>query len=160
MEVTDCFSLTSKTYFDAIYLMDRYMLLETRALVPGQLHVVGVTALVLASKMNEIHPLSIKTAYEKLAHRKIPMSGLLDREKRFMDVLGWNLGSATAFDVAMTRLSQALPDNNNCKGKIAKLCELLCKAAAIDYETYSKQTPLLLGEAVFKAALEATRMTT
>lgn len=36
-----------------------------------QLHPIGVTAMFVASKYNEIYPIKLKTFYEKISHYKI-----------------------------------------------------------------------------------------
>ena len=71
IEASTCFGLTHQTYFSAVTTMDRYLSLESKKLMPSELHCVGVTALILASKMWEIHPISLDNGYQQLGHRKI-----------------------------------------------------------------------------------------
>ena len=78
VEVTSSYKFSPKGYFAAVDLMDRYFALEGRPLQPAQLHITGVVAMQLASKMNEVFPLRIKTVYNKIAHQKISISDLVD----------------------------------------------------------------------------------
>ena len=45
--------------------------------------------MLIASKMEEIYPLKIKTVFDKIAHRKIPMSELIGMEAKISQVLGF-----------------------------------------------------------------------
>ena len=53
--------------------MDRYFQMEKETLLPSSLHIIGVEAMLIASKMEEVYPLKVKTVYDKIAHKKIPM---------------------------------------------------------------------------------------
>lgn len=77
VEVTCSYKFTEKGYFDSVYLMDRYFEKETNCLQANQLHIVGVTSMLIASKISELNPLKIKTVFEKIAHRKLPLNDLL-----------------------------------------------------------------------------------
>jgi hypothetical protein len=74
VEVTASYKFTHKTYFDSVQLMDTYFQKETQALPPTQLHIVGVQCMLIASKMEEVYPLKIKTVFDKIAHKKLPMA--------------------------------------------------------------------------------------
>jgi hypothetical protein len=63
VEVTSSYKFTNKTYFDGISIMDRFFEAEREAIVPTKLHVIGVQCMLIASKMNEVYPLKIKTVF-------------------------------------------------------------------------------------------------
>ncbi len=71
IEVTSSYKFTAKTYFASVYLMDRYFLAEQERLPITRLHIIGVVSMLLATKMDEVFPLKVKTVYEKIVHRKI-----------------------------------------------------------------------------------------
>ena len=48
--------------------MDRYFKCCAEKKDVGDLHLVGVVALFLASKIEDIYPLKMKTVHEKIAH--------------------------------------------------------------------------------------------
>jgi hypothetical protein len=71
VEVIKSYKFISKTYFSGVNLMDRYLAeIKERVTVP-ELHILGVTSMYIATKMDEIYPLKIKTVYEKIVHKKI-----------------------------------------------------------------------------------------
>lgn len=77
VEVTTSYKFTNKTFFDGIQLMDRYFHAEQDCLPPSKLHIIGVEAMTIASKMNEVYPLRIRTVYEKIGHRKLAIDDLV-----------------------------------------------------------------------------------
>lgn len=38
----------------------------------------------VATKMEEVYPLKMKTIYDKIAHKKIPIAELVDMEKKIV----------------------------------------------------------------------------
>lgn len=52
VEVTASYKFSPKGYFAAVDLMDRYFALKEESIQPQQLHVTGVVAMQLASKMH------------------------------------------------------------------------------------------------------------
>ena len=88
--------------------MDRYFQLEKDALLPSSLHIIGVEAMLIASKMEEIYPLKIKTVYDKIAHKKIPMSELINMEAKILQVLGFELTTFTVYDLACLMIVEYL----------------------------------------------------
>jgi len=63
IEVTTSYKFTHKTYFDSVSLMDRFFEAEKECLSPMKLHITGVVAMLVASKMNEVYPLRVKTVF-------------------------------------------------------------------------------------------------
>lgn len=64
--------------------------------------------MLIASKMNEVYPLKIKTAFEKIGHRKLPLQELITIQQNIMEQLNYKLNSWTVFDIAMLRISNYL----------------------------------------------------
>lgn len=60
--------------------------------------------MLIASKMEEIYPLKVKTVFDKIAHRKIPMSELIGMEAKISQVLGFELTTFTVYDLACLKL--------------------------------------------------------
>ena len=55
----------------AVNLMDRYFKGQTKEHELTDLHLIGVTAMFIASKYEDIQPLKMKMIYEKIAHKKL-----------------------------------------------------------------------------------------
>ena len=53
--------------------MDRYFKNSSSSLQPSDLHALGVTAMFIASKYEDIYALKMSLIYEKIGHKKIPV---------------------------------------------------------------------------------------
>ena len=73
----------------------------------------------IASKMDEIYPLKIKTIYEKIVHKKIAKEALIEMESKIFKVLDHKVNSWTFFDLALLKVSdQFTHDNIEVKNKV------------------------------------------
>ena len=71
IEVLTNFKCDDLTFFLAVSVMDRYFKGCPKTLQVGDLHVIGVTSMFLASKYEDIYPLKMKTVFEKIGHSKL-----------------------------------------------------------------------------------------
>ena len=74
---------TDQTFFVAVNILDRYIkALEDRNQVfkSSDLHSTGVTAMFIASKYEDVHPLLMKTVFNKIGHTKVPEQTIIDKE--------------------------------------------------------------------------------
>lgn len=114
VEVISSYNFQPKTYFAGVEIMDRFFDATEESLLPTQLHIIGVQSMFIASKMEEVYPLKIKTIYDKIAHKKIPVADLVNMEKNIISALDFKLVSSTAFDLAVTRLSRLICRKKDC----------------------------------------------
>lgn len=52
IEVSSSYKFEPKTYFDAVLLLDKYLLAKKQPVEPSEMHSLGVAALVLSTKQN------------------------------------------------------------------------------------------------------------
>lgn len=52
----------------------------------------------IASKLNEVYPLRMKTLYEKIVHKKVAIEELRDREADLMRLFGYCFADNTTYD--------------------------------------------------------------
>ena len=74
IEVLSNYHCDESTYFESINLMDRYFKeceIKKQILLPGELHLIGVTSMFIASKYQDIYPLRLKIVQDKIAHNKL-----------------------------------------------------------------------------------------
>ncbi len=62
--------------------------------------------MLIATKMDEVYPLKIKTVYEKIVHKKIDKKELLEMEGRMIHKLGFKLNVWSFYDIALFKLHQ------------------------------------------------------
>ena len=91
IEVLCSFSCTENTFFVAIDIMDAYLTKTNRIVRMEQVHLLGVTAMLLASKMEEIIPFKISTVVDKMAHGKIDFKTIKNFESEILLTLNFKL---------------------------------------------------------------------
>lgn len=67
--------------------MDTYLLRTPQILQTRELHVIGVTCIFMASKYEEIQPMSAKVASEDIGHKKISTKEIVQREHEILECI-------------------------------------------------------------------------
>lgn len=101
VEVCTSFKCSRRTYFLAVQLFDKYFLRikeKGTTLNNKDVHCIGVTAMYLASKYEDIFPLHSKIVSEKIAHKAISCDDILSKEGDFLNLFEFNLDFITHFD--------------------------------------------------------------
>ena len=70
MEVVHAFNCELETMFLAVSIMDLYLNLSKTKLSKDQLHVISTTSIYMASKMEDIMPISVNSVVNKILHNK------------------------------------------------------------------------------------------
>ena len=89
VEVVSSYKFSAKTYFSSVALMDHYFAAEEHRLPITRLHIVGVVSMLVATKMDEVYPLKVKTVYDKIVHRKIEKKDLVEMEEKLVEKLNF-----------------------------------------------------------------------
>lgn len=70
IEVLSSFSCTQNTFFVSLDIMDTFLSKTQREFSSKDIHLIGVTSMLMASKMEEIIPFKVVTVVEKMTHGK------------------------------------------------------------------------------------------
>ena len=108
IEVLTNFRCDDQTFFLASSLMDRYFKNCPGPKAGGDLHVIGVTTMFLASKFEDIYPLKMKTVYEKIAHKKLEIERIKELELDIMKVIDYKIHAPTVLDFLKNYLLEVL----------------------------------------------------
>ena len=153
IEVTSSYKFTNKTYFTGVHLMDRYFKAEDNRLPITKLHIIGVISMLIATKMDEVYPLKIKTVYDKIVHKKIDKRELIDMEARITGKLDFVLNVWSFYDLALLKLHENWQAKNDELMKdIEDLCGVIGKYIVFNYELYGHYPINVLAEALLRAA--------
>ena len=125
IEVLDNYKCDNNTFFLAINTMDRYFkYISCREIQPNELHLIGVTIMFMASKYEDIIPLRLKTVQEKIAHKKLSIQEIKNKECEISEVLGYILGKPTQWDFINYFFEEIFYTNiNNFSVNNKTLCE-------------------------------------
>jgi uncharacterized ion transporter superfamily protein YfcC len=98
VEVLDIFGCSLRTLFLSVRLMDLFFKSETSTIGIEELHVVGVTCMMIASKYEDIKALDMNTIFYKIAHERLPKTYIVMIEKKILKVLDYKLFIPTVLD--------------------------------------------------------------
>lgn len=136
IEVCTSFKCSKRTYFVATQIFDKYLTriskIQGKVLQNKDIHSIGVTAMFLASKYEDILPLSSKIMSEKIAHKTIPAKNILKQEAEFLNLFDFEIDFITHHDFFHTykeKLTHKLK-NDACPNKY-ELTDLLCRQALV-----------------------------
>lgn len=60
--------------------------------------------MLIATKMDQVYPLKIKTVYDKIVHKKIDKKELVEMEARMSEKLGFTLNVWSFYELALLKL--------------------------------------------------------
>jgi hypothetical protein len=103
IEVCTSFSCRDRTWFLAAQFFDRYLIMMKgkKTLRNSDVHAIGVTSMYLASKYEDVYPISSFMAYERISHKAVPQKEILRMEGDFLRLFEFDLELVTHFDYHM-----------------------------------------------------------
>lgn len=108
IEVLTNFKCDDLTFFLAVSLMDRYFLGCQGEKQVGDLHLIGVTSMFLASKYEDIYPLKMQTVFEKIGHEKLQVESIKKLELEIIKVINYRIHAPCVLDFLKQYLMQVL----------------------------------------------------
>lgn len=91
IEVTGSLESAPSAFFLSVSLMDKYFAYCEKSLPVSDLHLIGVTAIYIASKHEDVAPLTLDVVYEKLVHRKFSKENIRKMEKKVLRTLEFDI---------------------------------------------------------------------
>lgn len=89
IEVLSSFTCTQNTFFVSVDIMDSFLTKTNRCFETKDIHIIGVTCMLLASKMEEIIPFKVSTVVDKMTHGKMTKKSIVDMENEILQTLGF-----------------------------------------------------------------------
>ena len=105
IEVCVSFKFSQRTYFLSVTILDKYLIASHQAgkvLQNKDIHPLGVTAMYMASKYEDVFPLHSKIVAEKIAHHAISAEQIVSNEREFLKLFDFQLDFVTHFDFHQT----------------------------------------------------------
>ena len=159
IEVMTNFKCSQQAFFVAISIMDKYYksMGEHRPIEVSDLHISGVSSMLIASKYEDIYPLKLSVVYEKIAHRKIPTEDIKEYERKVLSELDFDVRAPTQYDFITIFMEHALSDSLKADKNDSELIEVLVHyVAKMVYHDYSlsQSQPSLLAAACLYVSLK------
>ncbi|KAJ0240732.1 Cyclin-B2-2 [Hirschfeldia incana] len=143
IEVHDKFELMNETLYLTVNLIDRF--LSKRAVVRKKLQLVGLVALLLACKYEEVS-VPIVEDLVVISDKAYTRNDVLEMEKIMLNTLQFNMSLPTQYPFLKRFLKAAQSDK-----KLEMLASFLMELALVDYEMLRYAPSLLAASAVYTA---------
>lgn len=137
VEVTTSFKCSIRTYFLAVAIFDTYMRKKqgVTVLENSHVHAIGVGAMYLASKYEDIYPLHSKVVAEKISHNAFTQKQILAKEEEFLKLFEFEMDFITPYDIHQTYFhivrkklkTKGDKREDSCLSKIEELSLLLVR---------------------------------
>ncbi|KAG2303068.1 hypothetical protein Bca4012_061413 [Brassica carinata] len=143
IEVHDKFDLMNETLFLTVNLIDRF--LAKKAVLRKKLQLVGLVALLLACKYEEVS-VPVVEDLVLISDKAYTRNDVLDMEKTMLSTLQFNVSLPTQYPF-LRRFLKAAQANKKCE----RLASFLIELALVEYEMLRFQPSLLAATAVYTA---------
>ncbi|KAF2573018.1 hypothetical protein F2Q70_00000963 [Brassica cretica] len=143
IEVHDKFDLMKETLFLTVNLIDRF--LSNKAVMRKKLQLVGLVALLLACKYEEVS-VPVVEDLVLISDKAYARNDVLDMEKTMLSTLQFNVSLPTQYPFLKRFLKAAQADK-----KCEMLASFLIELALVEYEMLRFQPSLLAATAVYTA---------
>jgi hypothetical protein len=91
IEVLSSFNCDHNTFFVAVDLMDQFLSKTQNSYQSKDIHLIGVTCMLISSKMEEVLPFKVSTVVEKMTHNKIRCDQIQAMEFEVLSTLNYKL---------------------------------------------------------------------
>lgn len=146
IEVLSSFDCDVNTFFIAVDLMDAFLTYAPSPLEPKAIHIIGITSMVLASKVEEITPFKIATAVEKMAHGKLTAQEIVLFETQILETLDFRvMGNSSLFIFAEMLLVRLSFHSSSLWPDLLKVVTYITKMVMHDYDVLRRYQLEYLG---------------
>jgi len=150
IEVLAAYKFTKRTYFLACAIMDNFLRVTNKMYTDDDVHIIGITAMYIASKMEEIRPMFLKEVFYNVGHEAISIESMKRKQLEMVKALDYNLLYTTSIqflyfyehigaienlrikDFAVTLLIMTMYDQNMQKYLPSVLAAAAVKAAIVN----------------------------
>ena len=98
IEIFYVFNSDPPTFFLAVHLFDLYIWMSNIKIANNDLHLIGITCIYLASKMEDIIPLRMSHLKSKIGHNKFSEKEIKKNEKILIIAIDFQLISTSTYD--------------------------------------------------------------
>lgn len=161
-EVFDATGSSNTTIFLAVSIMDRFLDKTTKVYEDKDVHLIGVVCMFIASKFEDIYPMSMRRLRISIAHSKFSIGEIKRMEREIYKTIDYELLTVTTYDYLENIMSDLKQNNQGIiydlnMGKYIEwfdiYCVFLAKLSLLDDE-FSLVRPSIKAVAIFVAAYD------
>ncbi len=139
IEVLSSFNCDHNTFFVSVNIMDSFLSKSPNIYQSKDIHLIGVTSMLIASKMEEVLPFKISTVVEKMTHGKIRADQIQQMEFEILQTLDFQMLNSKSLLVMVEFLFVKLNFYRLSKySQIQKIFIYITKMIMHDYDIVKK----------------------
>jgi cyclin A len=158
IEVCTSFRCTERTWFLAVALFDKYLHLMKgrKCLKNTDVHGLGISAMYLASKYEDVYPINSMIAHEKISHKAISQKDILNGEAEFILAFDFQLDLVTSFDfhqyfMGILKHRFSFPEHKELISKVEELSLYLLRMTLENVDLIRYEHSTLASAAIYSA---------
>lgn len=133
------FSCATSTFFISVDILDAYMTNTPKVLESKSVHTIGVTCMLMASKMEEVIPFKVSTVVAKMTHGKIKAQDIVACETDILLALNFNLlRQPSLYTIVECLLVKLGFHDNALTNDVNKVMTYVTKMVMHDYDLLTK----------------------
>lgn len=98
IEVCSKFEFSSKVFFLSVKIMDKYLQSTNFTLTSNDVHILGVTCMLISCKLEDIYRLSINIFVNNIARNKFLPTDVINLEKKIFQTLNFEVDLVVSLD--------------------------------------------------------------
>jgi hypothetical protein len=118
IEVLYAYEADHPTFFLAVHIMDTFMAKSKSVLSNNHIHFIGIVALFIASKMEDLIPLRMSTVKENIAHNNFSEREIMKQERLMLDTLNYDIVTTSTYDFIKTYILDFCHNNKEVIEKL------------------------------------------
>lgn len=112
IEVYSVFAFSDQTFFLAVHILDTYISKSQETLSDKDIHLIGMTSMLIASKFEESHPLRLDFVYEKIGYKTFSKEQIVHKELEILKTIKVDSIVTTSMGEFITSLFFDFVQNN------------------------------------------------
>ena len=97
-EVFSNYNSEPRTFYLSAHLFDLFLLKSPHLISDNDIHLIGITCIYIASKMEDIFPLQMKHIKTSIAHDKFSESEIISMERQILQTINFDVIYISTFD--------------------------------------------------------------
>jgi hypothetical protein len=127
LHIFNSYNSEPSSFFSAVHYFDTYIKNSRYNIYDEDIHLIGISCIFIASKMEDIIPLHLNQVTEKIAHNKFKPRTISNKEREILTTINWDLVIVNTYNFIRTYIYDFYINNikifekSNIKNYIKKL---------------------------------------
>merc|ERR1712137_165185 len=120
INVLSAYNCKERTFFLTVNIIDRYLKSASKSYKSEDIHLIGVTAMYMAMKYEEIYPISLNKVVGKICFDQLSHDDIRNKEIQIFSSLNYSITGPNHYDLLLTAFNIAKSNDfltNEAKNK-------------------------------------------